>query len=117
MGIVRPGLCPDVADRKAVGERIGRVKHIGVVTVDPRLTAHGGYDRIVFPDFGFLEQFSGIDNAQNAFMTELLVQRELAFRVQHSHLGAGACAAGAAVERSRPGGRVIQIDQAAADTD
>ncbi len=57
----------------------------------------------------------GEDGAQNAFVVEILVQRQLSLGVQDRHFRAGAGSAGRAIDGAGPGGGAVPIQLTGGD--
>ena len=106
---------PDVADGEAIGERVALVEHVFGEPRDPRPAGerwhHGGSPA----HLGLLDEPADEPGAEDPLVNEVLVQAELALRMQRSHRGAGAGPARGAVDRADPGLRAAPVQRAGRD--
>src|SRR4051794_3509681 len=108
---------PDVTEREPFGERVGRVEHVLREAGDPGLAGDRRHHRGAPADGGLLHQPALEDGAEDALMQERLADRELPLRVEAGHAGAGAGAAGRAVDGAGPGGGTVPVELARRDGD
>src|SRR5712692_3006273 len=103
---------PDVTDGESFGERIVGIDDVAGEAGDPRLPAQRGHDRGVLTDLRLRDEPAREDRPQNAFVAEVLVEPELAARVQRRHARARAGAARRAIDHARPRRRLVPVERA-----
>src|SRR5699024_7489447 len=102
----------DVAEDESFREGVGGIDEVCGEAVDPGLAGDSGNDGGILADCGFFDEPAGEGGAHDAFVDEIPTERKLVLRVHDGHAGAGAGAAGGAVEHSSPGGGVVAIERA-----
>lgn len=111
----RPSLAvylPNVANCKSTWKWVAWINHKLIDARDPCGAADGGDYRLVRTNLRLFNEPTCEECAENAFVDEILIQAELTARVECCHFGAGACAAGRAVDDTCPGGGFVPVDLA-----
>ena len=101
---------PNITNRKTVRIWIAGIDDKLIDASDPCRAAEGGDDRFVRTDLCLFNEPTCEERSQDSFMHEILIQPKLTACIKCCHLGAGAGAAGGAVDHTCPRGWFAPIE-------